>query len=118
MQCQLGRGRSRLFRLPALLGARRALPGLTTVFLRKSVTSTHQIQSISQPTSRLAVDSESIVSRAGKLRALAVTTMSRAALLQRPSMQSPKSDQARNRVVRRLFAARSASFRSSACVYG
>ena len=34
------------------------------------------------------------VSRAGKLRALAVTTMSRAALLQRPSMQSPKSDQA------------------------
>jgi hypothetical protein len=33
------------------------------------------------------------VSRAGKLRALAVTTMSRAALLQRPSMQSPKSDQ-------------------------
>jgi hypothetical protein len=29
-----------------------------------------------------------------KLRALAVTTMSRAALLQRPSMQSPKSDQA------------------------
>jgi hypothetical protein len=34
------------------------------------------------------------VSRAGKLRAVAVTTMSRAALLQRPSMQSPKSDQA------------------------
>ena len=55
------------------------------------------------------------VSRAGKLRALAVTTMSRAALLQRPSMQSPKSDRALITLCAGLFAAGSASFRSSGC---
>ena len=90
MQCQLGRGRSRLFRLPALLGARRALPGLTELSCKIRYLHT------SNPADQIQRLTTSIeyVSRAGKLRALAVTTMSRAALLQRPSMQSPKSDQA------------------------
>ena len=89
MQCQLGRGRSRLFRLPALLGARRALPGLTELSCK--IRYLHTSNPADQSTTNYV---DEYVSRAGKLRALAVTTMSRAALLQRPSMQSPKSDQA------------------------
>ena len=105
MQCQLGRGRSRLFRLPALLGARRALPGLTERSCKIGYlhTSNPADQSTTNYVDRICQQGRKAARARGHYdvtRRASATTFD----------AKPEIGSGSNRVVRRLFAAGSASF--------